>query len=82
MRYKFLFIAFLISNLVCGQVTFIVNQLPADHDFNKSLYISGNFEGWSGGKEEMMLSQEGETYSITLSDIPCNILFKFTLGSW
>lgn len=82
MRHKFLFIALLISNLVCGQVTFIVNQLPAGHDFNKSLYISGNFEGWSGGSEAMMLSQDGESYSITLSDIPCNILFKFTLGSW
>jgi len=82
MRYKFLFIALLISNLVCGQVTFIVNQLPEGHDFNKSLYISGNFEGWSGGSEETVLSQDGETYSITLNNIQCNILFKFTLGSW
>lgn len=82
MKFRFLTLLFLLANLSFAQVTFIVNNLPAGHDFNKSLYISGSFENWTGGNEKYKLTKNGEQYEITLSDIPCNILYKFTLGSW
>ena len=78
---KFIIFA-LITQVSLAQVTFIVNDLPAGHDFNESLYISGSFENWTGGNEKYKLTKNGEQYEITLSDIPCNILYKFTLGSW
>ena len=68
--------------LSIGQVTFIVNDLPDNHDFNESLYISGSFEGWSGGIDKFKLTKVDKTYQITLDKSPCNFLYKFTLGSW
>lgn len=65
-----------------GQVTFIINDLPEEHNFDESVYISGSFENWTGGNEKYKLTKNGEQYQITLSDIPCSILYKFTLGSW
>jgi len=77
-----LIFVFLFTEALSAQVTFIVNDLPDNHDFNASVYISGSFEGWSGGREELQLKKVDNTYQITLTDIPCNILYKFTLGSW
>ncbi len=77
-----LILSFLFTQALLAQVTFVVNDLPDNHNFNESLYISGSFEGWSGGREELQLNKVDDTYQITLTDIPCNILYKFTLGSW
>ena len=63
-------------------VTFIVTDLPANHDFSKDLYISGDFEGWSGGRPELKLEKKGKAYQITLPNHRETINFKFTLGSW
>ena len=82
MKLRLLILFSLVASIGYSQVTFIVNQLPAGHDFNESLYISGSFENWTGGNEEYKLTKNGEQYEITLSEIPCNILYKFTLGSW
>ena len=60
----------------------MVNELPEGHDFSKSIYISGDFENWSGGSEDFKLIQNDKEYRITLPSNYCNILFKFTLGSW
>ena len=78
---KFIIFA-LISEVSLAQVTFVINKLPTGHDFNESIYISGSFENWTGGNEKYKLIKNGEQYEITLNDIPCNILYKFTLGSW
>ena len=82
MKLRLLILFSLVASIGYSQVTFIVNQLPDGHDFNESLYISGSFENWTGGNEEYKLTKNGEQYEITLSEIPCNILYKFTLGSW
>ncbi|WP_082113295.1 alpha/beta hydrolase [Kordia jejudonensis] len=63
-------------------VTMIVNNLPADHDYTKDIYISGDFEGWSGGRDELKLEKKDKTYQITLPNHKETILFKFTLGTW
>lgn len=75
-------ICFLISQLAICQVTFIIKNLPKNHDYKRDIYISGDFEGWSGGKEAFKLTQEGNLYSITIPKVQESINFKFTLGSW
>jgi predicted alpha/beta superfamily hydrolase len=72
----------LICQIAIGQVTFIVNQLPENHDYSKSIYISGDFEGWSGGSDQFRLTQNNKQYSITIPNQRETINFKFTLGSW
>jgi len=54
-RIKWFIICGLICQIAIGQVTFIVNQLPENHDYSKSIYISGDFEGWSGGSDQFRL---------------------------
>lgn len=49
---------------------------------NSAVYISGNFEGWTGGSENYVLEKKGELYQTTLSDTLGNLEFKFTLGKW
>ncbi len=63
-------------------VTIIVNDLPNDHDYTKDIYISGDFEGWSGGRPELKLERKDKTYRITLPNHRETILYKFTLGTW
>jgi alpha-glucosidase len=64
-------------------VTFVINELPETHDFSQDVYISGNFEGWTGGNDTYKLSKSDNQYSITLpKEKSCNVLFKFTMGSW
>ncbi|PTX60174.1 putative alpha/beta superfamily hydrolase [Kordia periserrulae] len=64
-------------------VTFVVTNLPENHNFSKDIYISGDFEGWSGGRPELKLEKKDSTYyKITLPNHRETINFKFTLGSW
>ena len=65
-----------------AQVTFIVNEVPENHNYEKSIYISGDFEGWSGGSDGYKLQQQDSIYSISLPQREDTILFKFTLGTW
>ncbi|MBT8272390.1 MAG: DUF4968 domain-containing protein, partial [Bacteroidia bacterium] len=67
---------------IVGQVTFVINELPIDHDYTNSIYISGDFEGWSGGSEAYKLTRKDNTYSITLDVNNDVFLYKFTRGSW
>jgi len=47
-----------------------------------AVYISGNFEGWTGGSENYILEKKGEFYQTTLYDTLGDLEFKFTLGNW
>jgi len=67
---------------LAAQVTILVEKVPSNTSIDASLFISGNFEGWSGGKKEYELEKKGNSYAITLNDLSKNILFKFTQGSW
>lgn len=70
-------------NSICAQVTFHVTELPTSTPANAEIFISGDFEGWSGGSEDYKLTDLGdETYAITLQQQSGNINFKFTRGSW
>jgi len=65
-----------------SQVTIIVDELPKGTPENASIFISGDFEDWSGGKKTYKLEKKDNWYSITFKDLSKNILFKFTQGSW
>ena len=66
-----------------SQVTFKITDVPENTPDDASIYISGDFDGWTGGSEPYRLESEQEgSYSITLSQQSGSIQFKFTLGSW
>lgn len=83
MKSHHFFILFLsITTTIYSQVTFLVNSIPKKTSENESIYISGDFEGWTGGQEKYKLSRINNIYSITLPDKTSSINFKFTKGSW
>ncbi|WP_299109703.1 TIM-barrel domain-containing protein [uncultured Tenacibaculum sp.] len=76
-------IAFLFIGLtVFGQVTIVVEELPEGTPKDVPIYVSGDFEGWTGGNEKYQLKQKDGVYSITLPQKSNNVLFKFTQGTW
>jgi alpha-glucosidase (family GH31 glycosyl hydrolase) len=72
----------LLFQVSISQVTFVVSELPDNTPENASIYISGDFEGWSGGQESYKLTKEGNTFFITIPEQEYTISFKFTQGSW
>lgn len=79
----FLFvISFSFCQISFCQVTFIIDSLPVNHNYKKDIFISGNFEGWSGGTEGYKLKKNNTEYHITIPKFRENIDYKFTLGSW
>ena len=62
-------------------VTFVV-EVPENTPENKKVFISGNFEGWSGGNEQFKLEPISGKHSITIRNHTNIIQYKFTLGSW
>ena len=65
-----------------GQVTIIVDKLPEETPKNAPIFISGDFEGWTGGNKKYQLKQDDGVYSITLPQKSNNLIFKFTQGTW
>ena len=76
------FLLFFILQNSYSQVTFVVENLPENTTKNVSIYISGDFEGWTGGQEKYKLLQKENIYSITLPKNEGVINYKFTQGSW
>jgi len=80
---KFIIFVLLFNfQLASGQVTIIVQDVPDETPKNASIYISGNFDGWTGGNKKYKLQQQNGSYSITLPKQEQGLLFKFTQGSW
>ena len=78
-----LFFLFFVSSItVIGQVTFIVNNYPEKTADTSAVFISGDFEGWSGGRDELKLIKQENIFSITIPKFKEHISFKFTQGSW
>ena len=72
----------LLSGLISsGQVTFIVTEFPKGTSEN-GIFISGDFEGWTGGQDQFKLTKENNKYSITIPNYQKAINYKFTLGNW
>ena len=53
-----LFLIFVFTvKILYSQVTFMVETLPENASENTSIYISGDFEAWTGGQEKYKLLQ-------------------------
>lgn len=77
------YITMLLSIAASAQVTFRIIQLPASTPANAEIYISGNFEGWTGGQAAYRLEVGPDSlFFITLPQMTGTIQFKFTRGSW
>jgi alpha-glucosidase len=96
MKNQFFIIIFVLSQIFCitskaqneipvlanEVVTFVVNDLPKNHNFKDEIFISGDFEGWTGGQEQFKLNKVKNTYLITIPKHKETISFKFTKGNW
>ncbi|MCD6544282.1 MAG: alpha/beta hydrolase [Flavobacteriaceae bacterium] len=70
-----------VQNSFC-QVTFIVDNLPKNTSKNASIYISGDFENWTGGQKKYKLKSIDNLFFITIHKTSKLINFKFTQGNW
>ncbi len=72
----------LLNNYVQSQVTLVLEEIPEDTPKKAVLFITGNFDNWSGGKDYRFTMNDKGFYSITLPKTKNDLEFKFTLGSW
>lgn len=71
-------------HLSFGQLTIIVDQIPGNTPPDDPIYIAGDFQGWSPGNPNHILSED-EALSRHFITLPAGlgaIEFKFTRGSW
>ena len=54
MSYPFRICCFGLS--VNGQTTFVIKKYPENTPINDQIYMSGDFEGWTGGQENFQLT--------------------------
>ncbi len=67
----------------CGQVTLILDQVPANTPTNHPLYLVGNFNNWNAGDPQFRMTRHPNgTHSITLSQQSGLLEFKITRGNW
>lgn len=76
------FVCLLYLNGLTGQTTLIIESLPNNVPLDRAVFISGDFEGWTGGQDDFKLNLQEGQYSITLPEHINAISFKFTRGSW
>lgn len=77
-----LFFLVIVHSNTKAQLTIIVDEYPQSLKDDDKIFVSGNFEGWSGGSEDYQLSKKGKIYSIVLPKFKEPLQFKFTKGSW
>ncbi|OYT11914.1 MAG: hypothetical protein B6I18_02395 [Bacteroidetes bacterium 4572_112] len=69
--------------LSIGQLTINITSVPSNTPMGADLYIAGNFNNWSSGDNNYILSDNSDgTYQITFSPALGNMEFKFTRGDW
>ena len=67
-----------------GQLTVVVDQIPANTPPSDPIHIAGDFQGWDAGSADHILSED-TTLNVHLITLPSGlgtIEFKFTRGSW
>ncbi len=86
---KKIILAFIITSFISSyinqmqaQVTFFVSNVPSSTPPQDDIFVSGNFENWTGGSELYKLKKENGKYAITLPQQTGTLLYKFTRGSW
>jgi len=81
-NWYFAIIFCLLSNILIGQTTIILESIPANTPEGANIFISGDFEGWTGGQKPYELEFSEGHYKIMLPAQLKSISFKFTRGSW
>ncbi|MFD1316645.1 alpha/beta hydrolase [Namhaeicola litoreus] len=83
MKYnKIFYLLFQLAMIPClAQVTFVIHQYP-EKTIDKEVFITGNFDGWSGGKDFRLNKTENGHLIITLPKFKFQLEYKFTQGSW
>lgn len=81
---QWLLFAFLWAPAVAyAQLTLVVNDLPDNTPDDAMIYVTGSFEGWSGGISAYALSEVSPgQWEITFTPTPGFIEYKFTRGNW
>jgi predicted alpha/beta superfamily hydrolase len=77
-----LFIWLLCGSNMTGQVNLLVEGLPENTPSTDDIYVSGDFEGWTGGQDAYRLAFDQGQHKIILPGSKETIHFKFTRGSW
>lgn len=65
-----------------AQTTLIIDRVPENTPPGDGIYMSGDFENWSGGNETYRLNLHDDYFLIDLPAVKQEIAFKFTRGSW
>jgi len=60
----------------------VLDDIPVNTSKDSSIFISGDFEEWTGGQEKYKLQQKSGVYYITIPKLKNKINYKFTNGSW
>lgn len=81
-KWFFTILSCLWSILLLGQNRIVLESIPENTPTGSRIFISGDFEGWSGGQEKYELEFSKGQYSIIVPASLTSISFKFTRGSW
>ena len=81
-RYFLIGFCVLSINYLMGQTTLVIQSLPGNTPKEAKIFISGDFEGWSGGQDSYELKYDQGAYKINLPEHVQDFSFKFTRGSW
>jgi metallo-beta-lactamase class B len=65
-----------------AQVTFLVQQLPANTPPADTLYVAGNFQGWNPANSATKLLPIGNGLFACTLPLTASIQYKYTRGSW
>ena len=66
-----------------AQLTINITSVPSNTPMGADLYIAGNFNNWSPGDNNYILTDNSDgTYQITFSPAVGNMEFKFTRSDW
>ncbi len=81
-RFQFLFFFLIMQWAAVSQTTVILEKVPGNTPPGDGIYMSGNFENWTGGSDTYKLHPYGDSFLIDLPAVDQEIAFKFTRGSW
>lgn len=78
-----LFFFVLLSSVLPGQTTFLLNDVPDSTPINDSIFVTGSFNDWNPHDEAYRLHPRpnGE-YSLTAATLAPPFEYKFTRGNW
>lgn len=82
--YQFLLfiVYFIVTITAMGQKTVVLDTIPENTPAADEIFISGDFEGWTGGQNNYRLNHQNGRYFIDLPIAEKTIYFKFTRGNW